>query len=194
VDVGFNAQLKKHVRNKHHEWCIEKYKGLPNASKIPTPDRESFVEWVKYGFSKISSESLIKTFKYIGYWTGEQSTSTNNLNIDINPQLAIEAVVEDDDKLESDLKDTVLDNITFDDGGDSVITRDIMLLPKHRVWAVMNEKDVPKPVDIYNTTAYVENAPIDFTLPSVGDINNFTIDISDLAGKELLNDGQVNDY
>jgi DDE superfamily endonuclease len=139
VNVGFNAQLKKHVRNKHHEWCIDKYKGFPNASKIPTPERESFVEWVKYGFSKISSESLIKTFKYIGYWTGEQSTLSNNLNIDINPQLAIE--MEEDKDKDNDLNGINFDNIVVDDGGDSIIARDIMLLPKPRVWAVVNEKE-----------------------------------------------------
>jgi DDE superfamily endonuclease len=40
VDVGFNAQLKKHVCDKHHQWCIATYCGLPNAAKIPTTERE----------------------------------------------------------------------------------------------------------------------------------------------------------
>ena len=67
VDVGFNAPFKRHIRDCHHKWCIEKYRGVANAMKLPTPDRDDIVQWVHNAYNKISEESIRKTFRSIGY-------------------------------------------------------------------------------------------------------------------------------
>jgi hypothetical protein len=38
VDVGFNAQYKWNIWDCHHKWCIEKYRGVSNVMRLPTPD------------------------------------------------------------------------------------------------------------------------------------------------------------
>ncbi len=69
VDVGFNAQLKKNIRDHYHQWCIKMYKNLGNGCKIPTPDRKEIVEWVNDAYDKISSASIANTFVSIGFKT-----------------------------------------------------------------------------------------------------------------------------
>jgi DDE superfamily endonuclease len=115
VDVGFNAQLKKHIRDKHHQWCIESYRGLPNAAKIPTPERDHLIEWVRYAYNHITEESIIRTFKYIGYWTGGDENLVAN----------------------GDNNNNLQDNIGEHED-DSVVSRDILLLPRPRLWREVN--------------------------------------------------------
>ncbi len=68
VDVGFNAQLKHHVRDHYHQWCIKTYSKLDDETcRLPTPERADVVAWVKDAYNKIPSSSLAKTFRSIGY-------------------------------------------------------------------------------------------------------------------------------
>lgn len=71
VDVGFNAPFKRHLKNSHQDWCIEKCRNLSNDAKFPTPERSDIIEWVHDSISKISSESILKTFLSIGYFHPE---------------------------------------------------------------------------------------------------------------------------
>ena len=67
VDVGFNAPLKKHVKDQHHQWCIEAYRGLPHDARVPIPKREDIVLWVENAYDRISAISIRNTFKHIGF-------------------------------------------------------------------------------------------------------------------------------
>jgi hypothetical protein len=67
VDVGVNAPFKKAIRNLHHSWCMKKYPVVPNGDKLPMPERDDVYGWVVEAFEKVSSESIVKTFKYIGF-------------------------------------------------------------------------------------------------------------------------------
>jgi DDE superfamily endonuclease len=117
VDVGFNAQLKKHIRDKHHQWCITTYRGLPNAAKIPTPEREQLIEWVRFAYNNIQEESIVRTFKYIGYWTGGDANAPED-------EASEASEVNIQDLLQSD--------------EDTEISRDILLLPRPNLWRQVN--------------------------------------------------------
>jgi hypothetical protein len=67
VDVGVNATFKKSIRDYHHSWCLENYPKILDKDKFPTPEREDVYDWVVDSFDKVSSESIRKTYKHIGY-------------------------------------------------------------------------------------------------------------------------------
>jgi DDE superfamily endonuclease len=79
VDVGFNAPFKRHIRDCHHKWCIEKYRGVSNAMKLPTPDRDDIVTWVHEAYDKISEESVRRTFQSIGFRCAEFEEEDNHM-------------------------------------------------------------------------------------------------------------------
>lgn len=92
IDVGFNAPLKRHIRDFHHKWCIEKYRGITNAMKLPTPTKEDIIDWVIKSYDRISEESIRKTFLSIGYKidlstpTIEQETNIQNMDNNYNEE------------------------------------------------------------------------------------------------------------
>jgi hypothetical protein len=67
VDVGFNATLKHFVRKEHHKWCITKYKNVDNRERLPTPTKENIMDWVHFAYDNIKEESIVNTFRRIGY-------------------------------------------------------------------------------------------------------------------------------
>jgi DDE superfamily endonuclease len=56
VDVGFDSPFKRHTQDFHHK----KYRGVSNAMKLPTPDRDDTVTWIYEVFDKISEMSTQK--------------------------------------------------------------------------------------------------------------------------------------
>jgi hypothetical protein len=67
VDVGFNASLKRHVRKEHHKWCIEQYRNVANHARLPSPSKENIMNWVHSAYDSIKEESIVNTFRHIGY-------------------------------------------------------------------------------------------------------------------------------
>jgi hypothetical protein len=63
----FHAPFKRHKRDYHHKRCIDKYRGVSNAMKLPTPTRDDIVKWVIDAYAKIPEESIRRTFISIGY-------------------------------------------------------------------------------------------------------------------------------
>jgi hypothetical protein len=96
VDVGVNAPFKKAIRNLHHSWCMKKYPVVPNGDKLPTPKRDDVYGWVVEAFEKVSSELIVKTFKYIDLVTAD---------------------IDDDNKTETDYTT----EYTSDDNDDSIL-------------------------------------------------------------------------
>jgi DDE superfamily endonuclease len=95
VDVGFNAPFKRHIRDFHHKWCIDKYRGVSNAMKLPTPDRDDIVSWVTDAYDKISEESIRRTFQSIGYNCAEfadnnEMTNNSSSNDNDNSNIILE--------------------------------------------------------------------------------------------------------
>jgi DDE superfamily endonuclease/Tc5 transposase DNA-binding domain len=80
VDVGFNAPFKRHIRDYHHKWCIDKYRGVSNAMKLPTPTRDDIVKWVTDAYEKIPEESIRRTFISIGYNCAEFEESSSDMD------------------------------------------------------------------------------------------------------------------
>lgn len=81
ADVGCNAPLKHHIRQKYLDWCFEHYRDLKNGDKFPTPVNSDIMAWVEYAYSMISEESIRKTFWSIGYRhpEDEDAAVTNEL-------------------------------------------------------------------------------------------------------------------
>lgn len=67
VDVGVNAPFKAKIRQYHHEWCIEHYRGMCDDDRVPVPNRNDIVKWCTDSFSNIDPESIKKVFLSIGF-------------------------------------------------------------------------------------------------------------------------------
>jgi hypothetical protein len=59
--------------------CIEKYRGVSNAMKLPTPDRDDIVQWVHDAYEKITEIRIRKTFQSIGFRCAESEEEDNNI-------------------------------------------------------------------------------------------------------------------
>jgi hypothetical protein len=79
VDVGFNALLKKHVKDQFRSWQIEEYCNNHN-NKLPSPDIPNIVEWVNFAYDKISEETIRKTFCLIGFVVPNNNDDADNEN------------------------------------------------------------------------------------------------------------------
>jgi hypothetical protein len=67
LDVGVHATFKKSIRDYHHSWCLENYPKISDKDKFLMPERDDVYKWVVNLFDKVSSESIQKTYKHIGY-------------------------------------------------------------------------------------------------------------------------------
>jgi hypothetical protein len=125
IDVGFNAQLKHHVRTKHGEWCIQQYRGVANGQRLPIPDRNNIMAWVQSAYDNISCESIAKTFKSIGYMFPDNADENNNDgNINLNDN-------------ESDTESF----ITASEEDDTIEHHDLYLSPARSIASLQVESD-----------------------------------------------------
>jgi hypothetical protein len=114
-DVELEEARKKRLHRRHNF-------GYSIIQKIRIIEEAKRVEWVRYAYHNISEESSNRTFKYIGYWTGGDDN--------LPPE-------------EANVEDQLENIIGYDD--DTVISRDILLLPRPRLWR--EENNIPEPVD-----------------------------------------------
>lgn len=64
LDVGVNKPFKHHIKDFYNEWAIE---NLSNSDKVPVPDRALVLKWISDAWNKITPDTIVKTFKKIGY-------------------------------------------------------------------------------------------------------------------------------
>jgi DDE superfamily endonuclease len=76
----FNAPFKRHIRDYHHKWCIDKYRGVSNAMRLPTPTCDDMVKWVTNAYAKIPEESIWRTFISIGYNCAKFEISSSDMD------------------------------------------------------------------------------------------------------------------
>jgi hypothetical protein len=110
VDVGFNSPLKKWIKDYHHEWCLEKYPSLTQHQKIPLPTNDEIMNWVHRAYAQISQQSIINTFKHIGYSIQGMPKNINLTETDLET-----------------VSDVTADTGFTDDNSDVIDYRDIFL-------------------------------------------------------------------
>jgi hypothetical protein len=135
IDVGFNAQLKQHVRKKHGEWCLQNYRGVPNGHRLPVPNRNNVMEWVDFAFNNISNESIAKTFKSIGYVFPQNANQNENGNENENENENENVDIDDN---EFDLQSAVS---THEDNDNIIEHRDLYLSPERSIRSLHVEFD-----------------------------------------------------
>jgi hypothetical protein len=64
LDVGINRPFKYHIKQLYNAWAVE---NLANANTVPVPNRALILKWINEAWGKISKETIIGTFKKIGY-------------------------------------------------------------------------------------------------------------------------------
>lgn len=68
VDYGFNAPFKSHIRELHEKWCMTEYVNLgKDPTSFPTPSRKDIITWCEDAHTKIKEDSIVDTWKSIGY-------------------------------------------------------------------------------------------------------------------------------
>jgi hypothetical protein len=72
VDVGINKSFKGHFRELYMEWLmsnfdVRNFDSLAQTS-LPSPSREHVAKWIVASWSRIEMNSIIQTWKHIGYF------------------------------------------------------------------------------------------------------------------------------
>jgi DDE superfamily endonuclease len=71
-DVGINKPLKNSFTNQYMKWTIDKYKDLGPGEKVKAPSRKEVADWITKAWEGITSETIQKTYKHIGYETKKE--------------------------------------------------------------------------------------------------------------------------
>ena len=107
MDVGINKPFKDHVRD-----CVDGFI-FDNKDKI-RPQRQDVTKWVEFAWNKIRTETLLKTWRQIGYTQEDTQETDQSDETDSTDCLALqEPIMEDEDDYLTDTDDQTTGSDSF---------------------------------------------------------------------------------